>query len=65
MGVAQILVRQLDEVVKEALRRHSRITEEEVRLILAQAVAAEEDISLSIVGLGSGMAALFSGATLE
>lgn len=32
MGVAQILVRQLDEVVKEAIRRHSRITEEEVSL---------------------------------
>ena len=65
-GVAQILVRQLDAVVKEALRRralrHSRSMEEEVRLILAQAVAAEEEVSLSNVGFGSGMAALFSGA---
>ena len=67
--VAQILVRQLDEVVKEALRRralrHGRSMEEEARLILAQAVAAEEAVSLSSVGLGSRMAALFSGATLE
>ena len=66
VGVAQILVRQLDAVVKEALRRralrHSRSMEEEVRLILAQAVAAEEEVSLSNVGFGSGMAALFSGA---
>jgi len=60
-----VLVRQLDEVVKEARRRHGRSMEEEARLILAQAVAAEEAISLSSVGLGSGMAALFSGATLE
>jgi len=60
-----VLVRQLDEVVKEARRRHGRSMEEEARLILAQAVAAEEAVSLSSVGLGSGMAALFSGATLE
>ncbi len=42
-----------------------RSMEEEARLILAQAVAAEEDISLSTVGFGSGIAALFSGAALE
>ncbi len=64
--MAQILVRQLDEVVKEALRRralrHGRSMEEEARLILAQAVAAEENVSLSTVGFGSGIAALFSGA---
>lgn len=67
--MAQILVRQLDEVVKEALRRralrHGRSMEEEARLILAQAVAADEDLSLGSVGLGSRMAALFSSATLE
>ena len=67
--VAQILVRQLDEVVKEALRRralrHGRSMEEEARLILAQAVGAEEAVSLSTLGLGSRMAALFSGAMLE
>ena len=59
------MVRQLDEVVKEGLRRHGRSMEEEARLILAQAVGADEDISLSSVGLGSRMAALFSSATLE
>lgn len=67
--MAQILVRQLDEVVKEALRRralrHGRSMEEEARLILAQAVAAEENVSLSTVGFGSGIAALFSSAALE
>ncbi len=51
--------------MKEALRRHGRSMEEEARLILTQAVAAEEAVSLSSVGLGSRMAALFSGATLE
>ncbi len=51
--------------MKEALRRHGRSMEEEARLILAQAVAAEEAVSLNSVGLGSRMAALFSGATLE
>ena len=67
--MAQILVRQLDAVVKEALRRralrHGRSMEEEARLILAQAVAADEDSSLNSVGLGSRMAALFSDAPLE
>ena len=63
--MAQILVRQLDEVVKEGLRRHGRSMEEEARLILAQAVGADEDLSLSSVGFGSAIAALFSSATLE
>ena len=67
--MAQILVRQLDEVVKEGLRRralrHGRSMEEEARLILAQAVEADEDLSLSSVGFGSAIAALFSSATLE
>ena len=67
--MAQILVRQLDEVVKEGLRlralRHGRSMEEEARLILAQAVGADEDLSLSSVGFGSAIAALFSGAMLE
>ena len=51
--------------MKEAVRRHGRSMEEEARLILAQAVAAEEAVNLSSVGFGSRMAALFSGATLE
>lgn len=68
--MAQILVRKLDAVVKETLRRralrhHGRNMKEEAPLILAQAVAADEDASLSIVGLGSRMAALFSDAALE
>ena len=67
--MAQLLVRQLDEAVKEALRRrarrHGRSMEEEARLILAQAVAASEDSSLGTAGLGHRMAALFSDAGLQ
>ena len=66
--MAQLLVRQLDEAVKEALRRRARHNgrsmEEEARLILAQAVAASEDSSLGTAGLGHRMAALFSDAGL-
>ena len=51
--MAQLLVSQLDEAVKEALRRrarrHGRSKEEEARLILAQALASERD---SILGTG-------------
>ncbi len=67
--LAQLLVRQLDEAVKEALRRRARrrggSMEEEVRLILAQVVGAEEDSSLAAGGLGHRMAALFADAGLQ
>ena len=66
--MAQLLVRQLDEAVKEALRRrarrHGRSMEEEARLILAQA-AAEEDSILGTAGLGHRMAALFADVELQ
>jgi len=59
--MAQILVRKLDDEVKEKLRkrarRHGRSTEEEVRDILREAVKSEgEDKS---VGLGTRIAARF------
>ncbi|MFM9102994.1 MAG: FitA-like ribbon-helix-helix domain-containing protein [Cyanobium sp.] len=71
--VAQLLVRQLNGAVKEALRRrarrHGRSMEEEARLILAQAVAAEEEASLGAAGLGhrmaTRMATLFADAGLD
>ena len=67
--MAQLLVRQLDGVVKEALRRrarrHGRSMEEEARLILAQAVTSDEESSPGAAGLGSRMAALFADAGLE
>ena len=67
--VSQLLVRQLDGAVKEALRRrarrHGRSMEEEARLILALAVAAEEEASLGAGGLGHRMAALFTDAGLD
>ena len=66
--MAQLLVRQLDEAVKEALRRrarrHGRSMEEEARLILAQA-AADEDSSLETAGLGHRMTALFADVELH
>lgn len=66
--MAQLLVRNLDESVKDALRRrarrHGRSMEEEARLILRQAAEAEEQPN-SGQGLGSQMAALFSGIALE
>ena len=62
--MAQLLVRQLDEAVKEAPRRRARSMEEEARLILAQA-AAEEDSSLGTAGLGHRMAALFADVELQ
>ena len=67
--MAQLLVRQLDLAVKEALRRrarrHGRSMEEEARLILANAVARDEEPYSGSSGLGSRMAALFSEAGLE
>ena len=67
--MAQLLVRQLDLAVKEALRRraqrHGRSMEEEVRVILAQAVARDEPPSSQTPGLGSRMAELFVDLGLE
>ncbi|MEN9861212.1 MAG: hypothetical protein RLZZ515_1694 [Cyanobacteriota bacterium] len=68
--MAQILVRNLDEGVKQALKRraqrHGRSMEEEARLILTRATEAKatsgSDASL---GLGSRMAALFQGLELN
>jgi plasmid stability protein len=63
-GMAQLLVRNLEASVKEALRRkaqrHGRSMEEEVRLILRQAAALEQDQPHEAIGLGSQMAALFA-----
>jgi plasmid stability protein len=68
--VAQLLVRNLDAAVKEALRRrarsHGRSMEEEARLILAQAIQSGDGESTAAEsGLGSRMAALFAGLGLE
>ena len=58
--MAQLLVRQLDDDVKEKLqkraRRHGRSTEEEVREILRNAVRSEGDTR---PGLGTRLAARF------
>lgn len=68
--MAQLLVRNLDASVKEALRRraasHGRSMEEEARLILALATQGGDWSSTAAVpGLGSRMAALFAGHGLE
>ena len=68
--MAQLLVRNLDESVKEALRRrarsHGRSMEEEARWILSQATLGGNWTSLAAgAGLGSRMAALFAGLGLE
>jgi len=64
--MAQLLVRQLDDDVKEKLRerarRHGRSTEEEVREILRNAVKNEGSVPL---GLGSRLAARFRGIGIE
>ncbi len=66
--MAQLLVRQLDEAVKEALRRrarrHGRSMEEEARLILAQ-TAAQEDSILGTAGFCHRMTALFADVELQ
>lgn len=58
--MAQLIVRQLDDDVKEKIqkraRRHGRSTEEEVREILRNAVRSEEDTR---PGLGTRLAARF------
>jgi len=68
--MAQILVRNLDEGVKQALKRraqrHGRSMEEEARLILTRATEAKSaSASESSLGLGSRMAALFQGLDLN
>jgi plasmid stability protein len=59
--MAQILVRNLDEPLKERLqrraRRHKRSMEAEVREILRNALQEE----LPVVGFGTASVALFSG----
>lgn len=64
--MAQLLVRKLEDDVKEKLqeraRRHGRSTEEEVREILRNAVRTEAD---NRPGLGSRLAARFRGIGLE
>lgn len=64
--MAQLVVRKLDDDVKEKLqrraRKHGRSTEEEVREILRNAVKEEDR---AVLGLGSQIAALFHGIGLE
>jgi plasmid stability protein len=64
--MAQVIVRQLEEVVKERLkrraRRHGRSMEEEVRAILRDAVKAE---GRSPERLGTRIAARFRRIGLE
>jgi antitoxin FitA len=63
--MAQLIVRNLDDDVKERLqeraRRHGRSTEEEVRSILRQAVLADDRAD---VPLGTRLAGRFAGAGL-
>ena len=63
--MAQLIVRNLDDDVKERLqeraRRHGRSTEEEVRSILRQAALADERVD---VPLGTRLAGRFAGAGL-
>lgn len=64
--MAQFVVRNLESGVKEKLqrraKRHGRSMEEEVREILRNAAHEEE---LPSAGLGTRIAALFSGIGLE
>ena len=53
--MAQLLVRQLDEAVKEALRRRAR----------RHSRSMEEDSSLGSAGLGHRMTALFADVELQ
>jgi plasmid stability protein len=63
--MAQVLVRNLDDDVKERLqqraRRHGHSMEEEIRTILRQALA---DNPATSAGLGSRIAARFAGQGL-
>jgi antitoxin FitA len=64
--MAQLLVRQIEDDVKEKLqkraRRHGRSTEEEVREILRNAVKSEGGTPM---GLGSRLAARFRGIGID
>ena len=64
--MAQLVVRNLEDGVKERLRErakeHGRSMEEEVRLILQDAVAEDDD---SKPGLGTEIANLFRGLGLD
>jgi plasmid stability protein len=64
--MAQVIVRNLDEVVKRKLQRraarHGRSMEEEVRDILRDAV---KDEGQREVGLGTAIASRFKGIELE
>ena len=64
--MAQVVVRQLDDDVKEKLqrraRRHGRSTEEEIREILRKAVRSEGSIRMP---LGSRIAARFRRVGLD
>ncbi|HXH40405.1 MAG TPA: Arc family DNA-binding protein [Thermoanaerobaculia bacterium] len=64
--MAQLLVRQLDDDVKEKLqqraRSHGRSTEEEVREILRNAVKGDGGTP---VGLGTRLAARFRGIGID
>jgi plasmid stability protein len=65
VDVAQLVVRKLEDDVKERLRRraarHGRSMEEEVRVILRDAVEEDEP---GEQGLGTQIARLFEGAGL-
>jgi antitoxin FitA len=65
VAMAQLIVRNLDDDVKEGLqaraRRHGRSTEEEVRSILRQAVLADTEDD---VPLGTRLVGRFRGAGL-
>lgn len=64
--MAQLVVRQIDDDVKDALQRrakaHGRSTEEEVREILRDAVRPGRGAPIK---LGSAIAARFAGAGLD
>ena len=66
--MAQLVVRNLEEDVKAQLKkravRHGWSMEEEIRQILSKAVGEPQPES-DAVGLGSRIAALFSGVGLE
>jgi plasmid stability protein len=65
--MAQLIVRNIENKVKERLqrraRRHGRSMEEEVRDILRDAV--KEEAAVPSPGLGSEIAALFKGIGLK
>lgn len=66
--MAQLVVRNLDNDVKEQLaqraRRHGHSMEEEVRTILREAVAREAKAAPAL-GLGTQLAACFEGVGLD